>query len=202
MCGMTRAVDIEQAITLGVDAIGLIFYSKSSRFITIEHAKKILLSLPPFVNVVGVFVNPEISVVNHVISELPIHYLQFHGEETPAFCEQFNKPYIKALAAASKETIIKATNIYQSAAAILLDTPSTNNHGGTGVPFDWQIIPEKLMKPMMLAGGLNASNIKAAITVSDLYAVDVCSGIEERPGIKDHKKMRQFVEAVTRGFNE
>ncbi len=205
MCGMTRISDITHAISLGVDAIGLIFYEKSSRHVSVEQAKLLLLNhpfpspergLPAFVDIVAVFVNPEASFVKQVITELPIQLLQFHGDESPEFCEQFDIPYIKAIPAESPDAIIQAADQYTHAAAILLDTPSATSRGGTGLAFDWQIIPRQLSKPIILAGGLDASNVVSAITACSPYAVDVCSGIEASAGIKDHDKMSAFVNVL------
>ena len=193
MCGMTRAVDIEHAISLGVDAIGLIFYHKSARYLSVDQAKLLVKGLPPFVDVVAVFVNPAVSLVRQVLTELPVQWLQFHGDETAVFCEQFGRPYIKAVPATSAEAISMAMVQFQHAAAILLETPSTSSRGGTGVPFDWKIIPRQLTKPIILAGGLDAFNVSEAIATCTPYAVDVCSGVEASPGIKDHEKMNQFV---------
>ncbi len=198
MCGMTRAGDIANAVTLGVDAIGLIFYQHSARHVTVEHAKIILKAVSVFVDVVAVFVNPSVSLVQRVITELPVHYLQFHGDESPEFCEQFAYPYIKAMHAISTDAINFLLGKHQQAMAILLDTPSATHHGGSGIPFDWRIIPQNTSMPIILAGGLHASNIGAAIRGCVPYAVDVCSGVEASPGIKDLKKMNQFVTALGR----
>ncbi len=195
MCGMSRVSDIAHATALGVDAIGLIFYPKSRRYLDIMAAKMLLQSLPVFVDVVAVFVNPEATYVRQVIAELPIQYLQFHGEESPEFCEQFGRSYIKAVPAISADEITKMADQHKQATAILLDTP-TPSHGGSGMPFDWQIIPRMLNKPIILAGGLDSFNVGAAIKIGTPYAVDVCSGVEVSPGIKDHVKMSQFVNTV------
>lgn len=201
ICGMTRAEDVAHAINLGVDAIGLIFYPKSSRYITLEQAKGLLKNLPPFVDVVAVLVNPEKTLVQKIIDELPIHLLQFHGEESPAFCQQFNKPFIKAIQPHTPEQIKQAMTDYQNASAILLDTPSDTQKGGTGLTFDWQIIPLDLPKPYILAGGLNEFNVLNAIKKTRPYAIDVCSGVEDSPGIKNHLKMNQFIK-VLGAYNE
>jgi len=193
MCGMTRVDDIHYAASLGVDAIGLIFYPQSPRYVAIEHAKKLVQDIPAFVDVVAVFVNPELALVNRVIRELPIQCLQFHGDETAEFCDQFTLPYIKALQATSGQAIRESCTTYKQAAAILLDTPSTVSRGGSGQVFDWQLIPEQCTKPIILAGGLNAGNIVAATERVSPYAVDVCSGVESSPGSKDRYKMNQFV---------
>jgi phosphoribosylanthranilate isomerase len=192
MCGMTRAEDVAHAINLGVDAIGLIFYLKSPRYITIEPARFLLKNLPPFVSAVAVLVDPEIALVEQILDELPIHLLQFHGDESPEFCQQFDKPYIKAIRPHTADQIKQEMNRYSKAGALLLDTPSDTGKGGTGLTFDWNIIPRDLPKPYILSGGLNQGNVSEAIKIHP-YAVDVCSGIEVQPGIKDHLKMSQFI---------
>ncbi|WP_298624075.1 phosphoribosylanthranilate isomerase [uncultured Legionella sp.] len=196
MCGMTRVEDVEHAIDLGVDAIGLIFYPKSSRFLTIEKAEQLLKNIPPFVDVVAVMVNPERNAVQQIIDELPVTLLQFHGDESPDFCHEFGMPFIKAMHATTTEQIQQLTNEFLSAKAILLDTASASSRGGTGITFDWSIIPETLSKPYILAGGLNEVNVLDAIKVCTPYAVDVCSGIEALPGVKDHQKMSRFIKAL------
>jgi phosphoribosylanthranilate isomerase len=196
MCGMTRSEDVEHAIRLGVDAIGLIFYPKSSRFLTLEMAKLLLKNIPPFVDVVAVMVNPERAEVQQIIEELPVTLLQFHGDESPEFCHEFGMPYIKAIHTKSTGQIQQLTNEFINAKAILLDTASNTSRGGTGLTFDWGIIPDTLSKPYILAGGLNEVNVLEAIKVCTPYAVDVCSGIEALPGVKDHQKMSRFIKAL------
>ncbi|WP_094090705.1 phosphoribosylanthranilate isomerase [Legionella clemsonensis] len=195
MCGMTRAQDIAYAAALGVDAIGFIFYPKSPRYISIEQAKQLIHQVPAFLNIVAVLVNPDVSLVQQIIKELPVHYLQFHGNESARFCTGFKKPYIKAIQALSPDFIAKKCLEHTEASAILLDTPSVS-HGGTGKMFDWNVIPDTLIKPLILAGGLTAENIEKAAKEHSFYAVDVCSGVEASPGIKDHEKMNQFVNAL------
>jgi phosphoribosylanthranilate isomerase len=194
MCGMTRDVDIAAAVKLGVDALGFIFYPQSPRHLSISQAAGLLKNRPPLVELVGVFVNPSAEWVNEVLQEVPLSCLQFHGTESPAFCEQFDRPYIKAIAATTTEAISEGSREHSHAAALLLDTPS-EHHGGAGRTFDWQMIPP-LEKPIIIAGGLNVHNVKAVIAACNPYAVDVCSGVEVKPGIKDHDKMRQFVEVA------
>ena len=198
MCGMMQACDIAHAVSLGVDAVGLIFYDQSPRSIDILHAKLLLESLPAFVGSVAVFVNPTQSWVEEVITALPIRWLQFHGDESPDFCEQFNRRYIKSIAATSAAEVAKIAEQHRHASAILLDTPSVLSRGGSGKVFDWSIIPA-IDKPLILAGGLNSDNVTAAIAACTPYAVDVCSGVELSLGIKDHHKMTQFV-ATVRGI--
>ena len=196
MCGMTRAEDISYAVSLGVDAIGVIFYDKSPRFVAVNDAKELLKDLPAFVDVVAVFVNPTVSDVSLVLSELPIASLQFHGEESPDFCGQFGRPYIKALPAVSAEYISKAIHTYSTAQAILLDTPADALRGGSGKTFDWGVIPRDLPKPLILAGGLSPENVRDAVNLCEPYAVDVCSGVEASQGIKDKEKMNRFVHVL------
>ena len=196
MCGMTRIEDIEYAAHLGVDALGFIFYQKSSRCISIDQARSLLESLPPFIDSVAVLVNPEVEFVTRLINELPIHCLQFHGDESPDFCQQFSKPFIKAIHPHSPEHIGSCMNDFKGAQALLLDTPSASVRGGSGLSFDWQIIPKNLPKPYILAGGLNEFNVKEAIKSVHPYAVDVCSGIEVAPGIKDPLKMKRFIKRL------
>lgn len=195
MCGMTRSEDIALAHSLGVDAVGLIFAPESPRCISVEQAKALLAAIPLFMDSVAVMVNPSIEEVRQVIRELPIQWLQFHGEESPEFCRQFAKPYIKSVRVHSSEDILGAISKYKDAAAILLETPAAMR-GGSGQSFDWRLIPSERKKPLILAGGLNAENVAAAITVCRPDAVDVCSGLEHAPGVKDHEKMRAFVRAL------
>lgn len=196
MCGMTRSEDIEHAIRLGVDAVGLIFYPKSARNVSLEKARILVNNIPAFVDIVAVMVNPQQSFVQQIIDEIPVQLLQFHGEETSEFCGQFNKPFIKAIHPKTTMQIQQSIDEFIDARAILLDTPSDKEKGGTGLTFDWKIIPENLSKPYILAGGLNESNVLDAINLCRPYAVDVCSGIEALPGVKDHLKMSQFIKAI------
>ncbi|WP_165475039.1 phosphoribosylanthranilate isomerase [Legionella yabuuchiae] len=195
MCGMTLRQDIEVAASFGVDAVGLIFYSESPRSITVTQAQQLTNKLPPFMSIVAVFVNPKPQLVHEVLEAIPVHVLQFHGDESSDFCRQFSRPYVKAVSADSVESIVKATKNHPYASGILLDTPSIKR-GGSGQSFDWELIPHHLSLPMILAGGLNARNVADAVSGRTVYAVDVCSGVEASPGIKDHNKMRQFMQTI------
>jgi phosphoribosylanthranilate isomerase len=194
LCGMTRREDAVYAAMLGVDAVGVIFYSASPRYVTPDQATRVLGRIPPFVSKVGVFVNPAVALVAEVLRTVAIDYLQFHGDESPEFCQQFDRPYIKAIPAVSQLAIIEAAACYRQASALLLDTPSTQTRGGSGQRFDWREIPPSLSMPMILAGGLEAEATVLTEMPSHLYGVDVCSGIEHSPGVKDHDKMRRFVQ--------
>lgn len=196
MCGMTRREDIEQAAQLGVDAVGLIFYPKSARYLTLVKAKALLKDLPPFMDIVAVLVNPEVDFVNQLLEELPVHLLQFHGDESPEFCQQFNRPYIKTIHPDSEHQILEASRQFKSAQSLLLDTLLPGSRGGTGTVFNWQLIPEALSKNYILAGGLNEFNVLQAIAACHPKAIDVCSGIEALPGIKDPTKMNRFISVL------
>ena len=194
---MTRVQDIELAVSLGVDAIGLIFYPGSARCVSIPKAAELLRHVPLFVDVVAVMVNPQAAEVEKITGELPIQWLQFHGDEPPAFCEQFGKPWIKAIPARDASVIKDAMAFWAGASAVLLDTPSAQR-GGAGQVFDWGMIPLQRTRPIILAGGLDANNVAHAVSLTHPAAVDVCTGIESSPGIKDHDRMIQFVNALAR----
>lgn len=192
---MTRAADIAKSVELGVDAFGLIFYPNSSRFVSFEEAKNLTQNIPPFVDIVGVFVNPDTAHVSQCLRQMPITLLQFHGDEKASFCEQFEKPYIKAIQVHSSLQIESEMKAHHNAIGFLLDTPS-KQYGGAGVAFDWSLIPKNVCKPLILAGGLTHENVGSFIKKYAPYAVDVCSGIESAPGIKDEHKMKLFVKAL------
>lgn len=197
MCGMTRKEDILHAIRIGVDAIGLIFYNKSPRCVSIEKAKKLLEGLPLFVDVVAVVVNPDIDDLFELLEQLPITVIQFHGEESQSFCKQFKKPFIKSIMGVTENEVLRQIKNYPDARAFLLDAGNETHRGGTGTQFDWNIIPKNISKPIILAGGLNTNNVKTVkLLPNDIYAVDVCSGIEKDKGIKDHQKMTAFIESL------
>lgn len=195
-CGMTRPEDAVKAAELGVDAIGLVFYPKSPRVVDIAQAQQILLALPPFVTTVAVVANASFAEITKIITELPIDVLQFHGDETVADCEHYNKPYIKALRVQPSMNVANIGNTYHAAKAILLDTFHPQHLGGSGEVFDWQRIPNNLSKPFILAGGLTPQNVTTAIQTVRPYAVDVSSGVESAPGIKDFAKMAAFIQGV------
>ena len=193
-CGMTRKEDVHAAVALGVDAIGIIFYPQSPRAVTLEQARILTANLPPFIAVVAVLVNPDSDQVKELLQQLPIDLLQFHGQESPDFCRQFHHPYVKAIAATSTEAIQSNCLEYGDAKALLLDTPSTQ-YGGTGTVFDWDIIPEQAHLPLILAGGLNENNVASALR-KNIYAFDLCSGLESAPGIKDYQKMYRLMQSI------
>lgn len=196
ICGITRIEDAVAAVEAGADAIGLVFYAKSPRAVSIEQAAAILRVLPPFVTTVGLFVDMPRDELQHLLQRLPLDLLQFHGDESPADCEGYGRPYIKALRVRPGEDVSAAMAPYEGARGILLDTFVDGVPGGTGASFDWSLVPENAGKPVILAGGLDAGNVAAAIRQVRPYAVDVSGGVEASKGIKDAGKIRAFIQAV------
>lgn len=196
ICGITRIEDALAAVEAGADAIGLVFYAKSPRAVSIEQAAAILQALPPFVTTVGLFVDMPRDELQQLLQRLPLDLLQFHGDESPADCEGHGRPYIKALRVRPGEDVSAAMAPYSGARGILLDTFVEGVPGGTGASFDWSLVPENAGKPIILAGGLDAGNVVVAIRQVRPYAVDVSGGVEASKGIKDAGKIRAFIQAV------
>jgi phosphoribosylanthranilate isomerase len=196
ICGITRIEDALSAVQLGADAIGLVFYEASPRNVSIEQAKTIVDSLPPFVSKVGLFVNESPSHIENILARVSLDILQFHGDESPEACEQINLPYYKAIRVKDDTNLIQYAQLYQSAKALLVDTYTESAVGGTGMVFDWKLIPANISKPLILAGGLTPANVGSAIEQVHPYAVDVSGGVELNKGIKDAKKMAAFMQAV------
>lgn len=196
ICGITRIEDALAAVEAGADAIGLVFYAKSPRAVSIEQAAAILQALPPFVTTVGLFVDMPRDELQQLLQRLPLDLLQFHGDESPADCEGHGRPYIKALRVHPGESVSAAMAPYSGARGILLDTFVEGVPGGTGASFDWSLVPENAGKPIILAGGLDAGNVAVAIRQVRPYAVDVSGGVEASKGIKDAGKIRAFIQAV------
>ncbi len=194
MCGMCSGKDVEDACSLGVDAVGFILYPKSKRFITLDKLKELSESISPFVTPVLLFVNPNEDLVRSAMEILPNAVLQFHGNEKPEFCDSFGQTWIKAIPITSAESFEKARRTYTNAQALLCDTP-TESWGGSGKSFDWQLLSGNAAK-VILAGGLNSENIQEAIKAVRPYAVDVCSGVEATPRVKDYSQMKKFIEQV------
>jgi len=198
ICGITRPQDGQHAARLGADAIGLVFYAPSPRAVSIEQAKAICDALPPFVTRVGLFVDAARDEINKVLAEVPLDLLQFHGDEAPADCEGYGRPYIKALRMAEGIDVLVEAKTYQRAAGILLDSYEAGVPGGTGQTFDWQRVPTEVKQQIILAGGLNPQNVAKAIELLRPYAVDVSGGVEAAKGIKDKDKMTAFMNEVLR----
>jgi len=196
ICGITNIEDALNAIKYGADAIGLVFYASSPRFVTIAQAQEIVAAIPPFVSVVGLFVNATTAEIETVVSQVRIDIVQFHGDENAAECERINLPYLKAIRVKNDTNLLQCQVEFSSAKALLLDTYSETAFGGTGHVFDWKLIPKNLTKPIILAGGLNAENVADAINQVQPYAVDVSGGVEISKGIKDVAKIAAFMQAV------
>lgn len=193
ICGLTRPDDALAAAAAGADAVGLVFVERSKRHVDLECARAIVRCLPPFINRVGLFMDPDPDRVEQVLRQVAIDTLQFHGNEAPEFCAAFDRPWIKALAMGGEVQADGAR--WAQADALLLDSHGGGKLGGSGEVFDWSRIPA-LERPWVLAGGLNPLNVAAACRQLRPAAVDVSSGVEKSPGIKDHRKMQEFIEAV------
>ena len=196
ICGITRPEDGMTAAGLGVDAIGLVFHRPSPRYVDMDAARRIVAALPPFVAVVGLFMNAEPAVIQAVLSEVPLSLLQFHGDETPDYCAAFGLPYLKAVPMGAGADPLDYERRFATAAGLLLDSHGGNKMGGTGQGFDWTRIPANRRKPLILAGGLHPGNVAAAIRQVRPYAVDVSSGVETAKGIKDAELMHAFLRGV------
>lgn len=196
ICGITREQDLRAVANGGADAIGLVFYEKSPRHVGVRQAAELVRVLPPFVTAVGLFVNPSAEYVREVLAQVVLDVLQFHGEEEPAFCAQFGKPYLKAIRVKAGVDLLQCATRYAGAQGLLLDAYVEGTQGGTGESFDWALIPQGLPLPVILSGGLHAGNVAAAVAQVRPYAVDVSSGVESSKGIKDATKVAAFIKEV------
>ena len=202
ICGITRVEDALAAAHCGADAIGLVFYERSPRHVGIAQAAQLAAALPPFVSAVGLFVNAEAALVREVLAQVPLDLLQFHGDESPEYCAQFGKPYIKAIRVKAGVDLLQCASDFRGAKGLLLDAHVEGVPGGTGATFDWTLIPKDLPLPVILSGGLDAENIAAGIEQVRPYAVDVSSGVEAskgintQKGIKDAAKVARFIQEI------
>lgn len=199
ICGLTRPEDAHAAARFGADAVGIIFYPPSPRGVDIEVARNVRRVLPPFVTVVGVFVDPQADFLERAIREVPLDLVQFHGSETPEFCRACSRPYIKAVRMRKGVNLRQLVRRYAGARALMLDSFESGKHGGTGRTFDWSLIPTDLELPFILAGGLTPDNVASAVASVSPFAVDANGGVEASPGIKDHAKIEAFIREVNRG---
>jgi phosphoribosylanthranilate isomerase len=198
ICGITRPEDGLAAARLGVDAIGLVFYPPSSRAVDAPTARRIVAAMPPFITLVGLFVNADLRGVKDILQQVPLGLLQFHGQEEPDYCASFGIPFIKAVPMGAAGADIKAyERRFATAAGLLLDSHGAATPvGGSGQRFDWTAIPTDLAKPLILAGGLDPHNVAEAIQQVRPWAVDVSSGVESARGIKDSGLLHAFMKAV------
>lgn len=198
ICGITRVEDALSAAHTGADAIGLVFYDKSPRHVSLQQAALLAAAMPPFVTLVGLFVNASADEVRRVLQAVPLDVLQFHGEEEPDYCAQFGRPYLKAIRVKAGVDLVQYAALFSGAQGLLLDAFVDGTHGGTGSSFDWGLIPQHLTLPVILSGGLHAGNVAEAIRQIRPYAVDVSSGVEAGKGIKDAAKIAAFINEVNK----
>ena len=199
VCGITRPEDALAAARAGAHAVGLVFYAPSPRHVTPARAAEIIRVLPPFVTTVGLFVDAGAEEVSSTLAEAPVGLLQFHGGETPEFCRQFKRPYVKAVRVKPGVDLLQYARDFYDAKALLLDAYVEGLHGGSGAAFDWSLIPRGLPLPVILSGGLTPENVMDAVRRVRPSAVDVSSGVESARGIKDAQKIAAFIKGVRSG---
>ncbi|WP_193161173.1 phosphoribosylanthranilate isomerase [Microbulbifer hainanensis] len=202
ICGITHSEDAREASAAGADALGLVFYRNSSRFVSVEQAAAIASAVSPFATLVGLFVDADPADVRDVLERVPLNLLQFHGDESAEYCEQFHRPYIKALRMRADLDVAAAMAAHRRARGFLLDAYRPGVPGGTGETFDWQRVPRNSGRQIILAGGLNPGNVARAISAAQPQAVDVSGGVEAAPGRKDPEKVRAFIRAAKSAFVE
>ena len=195
ICGLTREDDVDAAVAAGADAVGFVFYPPSQRFVTPERAARLARRLPPFVAAVGLFVNADPAAIEATLAAVPLHILQFPGDEAESDCRRYGRPYLKAARVTPEMDLVQYAARYPSAQAILLDA-CVEGYGGGGQTFDWSLIPPALGRRSVLSGGLDAGNVGEAIRRVRPAAVDVSSGVEVAKGIKDAARIAAFVAAV------
>jgi phosphoribosylanthranilate isomerase len=195
ICGLTREADVDAAVAAGADAIGFVFYAPSPRYVSPQRAAELARRIPPFVEVVGLFVNESAEAVRAACAALPISILQFHGDEDAAYCRQFARPYLRAARVRPGLDLVEFSRAFPDARGLLLDA-FVEGYGGGGHVFDWTLIPPDLPGFLVLSGGLTATNVGEAMRRVRPVAVDVSSGVEMSKGIKDHSKIAAFVAAV------
>ena len=196
ICGITRLEDGLIAAAAGADALGFVFYPPSPRYVGVEQAAEIIVSLPPFVTSTALFVDQSADEVTRIIGLTGVDLLQFHGDESPEFCTSFGPPWIKALRMKPGLDLVYEIERYRSARGILLDAYRPGIPGGTGEAFDWEQIPAALASQIILAGGLTVENVGRAVQQVRPWAVDVSGGVEAAKGIKDPERVRGFIAAV------
>ena len=199
ICGITRPEDALATARAGAHAIGLVFYAPSPRYVTPARAAEIIRALPPFITTVALFVDAPAEEIRSTLATAPAGLLQFHGSETPEFCRQFNRPYVKAVRMGPGVDLLQYARDYHDAKALLLDNFVEGLHGGSGIAFDWSLIPRGLPLPVILSGGLTPENVMEAVRRVRPSAVDVSSGVESTRGVKDAGKIAAFIKGVRNG---
>ena len=200
ICGLTRPEDAAAAAQLGADAIGLVFAGRSPRKLSVDMAAAIVAGLPPFVATVALFMDDDPQLVEAVIRRLAPDLLQFHGLENPEYCEFFGRRYLKAVPMAGFGTgaIVEAARLHPRAAGLVLDGHGLGEAGGSGRTFEWSEARTEGVPPLVVAGGLTPENVADAVRIAAPWAVDVSSGVEAAPGVKDHGRMERFINEVRR----
>lgn len=198
ICGLRDPAHAKIAAEEGADAIGLVFHKPSPRYLEMRDAAKVAQALPPFVAAVGLFVDLPADQVRAILQEVPLDLLQFHGDETPEYCEQFGRPYIRVAKMGPGVDLLEYADRFSRAKALILDADVPGVAGGTGETFEWSAVPRNLPLPLILSGGLNARNVARAVREVRPWAVDVSSGVESARGVKDPAKIVEFIRSVRR----
>lgn len=199
ICGITRPEDAAAAARAGADMIGMVFVESSPRRVNVDDARRIAAAVPAGVTVAGLFLDPERELVETVLRDVPLELLQFHGSEPADFCRGFGRRYIKTIGVGDDpDKAARLAGEYRDAAAVLFDSHAHGLPGGTGQKSDWRSLPQAGATPVMLAGGLTPGNVGEAIRIARPHGVDVSSGVEARPGVKDHARLREFINEVRR----
>ncbi len=198
ICGITREQDLDAAVAAGADALGLVFYAPSPRYVTPQRAAQLAARIPAFVTRVGLFVNAPAETVRATMADVALDLLQFHGDEDAAYCSQFGRPWIKAARVRPGLDLLEYAAAFAGApgvSGLLLDA-DVEGYGGGGRTFDWSLIPPSLPLPVILSGGLHPGNVAEAVRAVRPWAVDVSSGVEAARGIKDAQKITEFIAGV------
>lgn len=198
ICGITRKQDVIAAASAGADALGFVFYEPSPRYVAAGKARELVDAVPPFITATGLFVNAEASFVREVLSQVRLDLLQFHGDESPEFCDSFGVRWIKAVRVRETVDIENAFECYHKASGLLVDAWDPQKYGGTGQAFNWSLIPARRPLPLILAGGLASDNVSGAVAQVRPWAVDVSGGVESSKGIKDVEKITDLINEVHR----
>lgn len=195
ICGLTRVQDVEAAVQAGADAVGFVMYERSPRHVTPHQLGGLAGRLPPFVTPVLLFVNAAPALIQAAVGQVPQALLQFHGDESPAECDAAGRPYVRAARMRAGLDLVDFCSRFSNASAVLVDTDSSG-YGGSGKVFDWSLLPPHVPCPLVLSGGLTPANVGEGMLTVRPWAVDVSSGVEQAPGIKDPELIRRFVQAV------
>jgi phosphoribosylanthranilate isomerase len=198
ICGLKDPAHAKVAAQAGADAIGLVFYPPSPRYVKAEEAVKVAAALPPFVQAVGLFVNEKEAAIREILRRVPLDLLQFQGDEPPEFCAAFGKPFVRAVRMEEGVDLVEYAHRFSSARALLLDAHVAGEKGGTGATFDWARVPRDAPLPLILSGGLTAQNVGRAVREVRPWAVDVSSGVEASRGVKDPALIVEFIRSVQR----